>query len=196
MRRRRHLFPKTRQAILGAVLAHPDRAWYLADLARHLQLTPSTLQRELATLCETGVLKRYRDGNRVYYAPDAECPFMSELRGLIVKTGGFVDVLRRALEPLRPRIELAFFYGSIARGEQRSSSDVDLMIIGQATLRELAPALRQAEQEFGRQVNAVVYSADEWAKRKRRQNPFVSQVLRSEKILIVGTCDELAAVAG
>ena len=82
------LFPRTRQAVLTATLLHPDRWWYLSDLAKHLGVRPSSLQREIATLTSTEILRQRRDGNRVYFQANADCPFLPELQGLLVKTAG------------------------------------------------------------------------------------------------------------
>src|SRR5690349_19267630 len=137
------LFPRTRQDILSATVLTPDRWWYLSDLAQHLRRTPSTLQRELAALVRGGILRRRRDGKRVYYQADPDCPILSDLQGLVAKTVGLADVLLDALEPFDAFITYAFIYGSIARSEETSVSDLDLMIIGTLRLAELAPALRE-----------------------------------------------------
>jgi len=61
------LFPKTRQAILAATFGEPRRWWYMRELARHLRLTPSSLQRELASLVRGGILVQKREGKHVYF---------------------------------------------------------------------------------------------------------------------------------
>src|SRR5262245_30298930 len=101
------LFPRTRQAILTATLLQPDRWWYLSDLAKHLGVPPSSLQRELAALVSAHILCRRRDGNRVYCQANADCPFLPKLQGLLVKTAGMVDVLHEALTPFAKRIDWA-----------------------------------------------------------------------------------------
>jgi predicted nucleotidyltransferase len=104
--------------------------------------------------------------------------------------------IRRALSAVRDTIRLAFVFGSAARREQGADSDVDLMVIGDATLRELAPGLRRVEQELGRQVNVVVYSEDEWRRRNEQRDTFVSNVARAEKLFVLGDADEFAAMVG
>src|SRR2546422_8150887 len=111
------LMPQSRQAVLAATLLQPERSWYLADLARHLGVRPSSLQRELCALATVGILKRHRQGRMVYFRADSECPVYPELRGLLLKTSGLVDVLRSALAPVARNIRFAFVYGSIARAE-------------------------------------------------------------------------------
>jgi DNA-binding transcriptional ArsR family regulator len=71
--------------VLAATLSDPEKWWYLSDLAKHLRVTPSTLQRELARLVEAGIFRSRRDGNRIYFQPDPACPFLSEVRDLITK---------------------------------------------------------------------------------------------------------------
>ena len=131
------LFPKTRRAVLAATLMHPDRWWFLADLARHIGVSPSSLQREMESLVEVGVLLRREEGKHVYFRPDANCPILPELQGIMTKTVGLVDVLRDMLAPFKKAIKVAFVYGSIARSEELSESDVDLMIVGDAKLADL-----------------------------------------------------------
>jgi predicted nucleotidyltransferase len=60
----------------------------------------------------------------------------------MAKTAGLVDLLREALAPIRSRIRVAFVHGSVARGAERSSSDVNLLLVGTVSLAKVAPALR------------------------------------------------------
>src|SRR5437016_1143340 len=120
------LLPRGRQGILSATLLQPERWWYLSDLARHLGVPPSSLQRELASLVAAGILLRRQDGNRVYVRPDPACPFLPDLQGLLTKTAGIADVLRETLHPFASQIQAAYLYGSLARGTEGSQSDADL----------------------------------------------------------------------
>ena len=104
------LFPKTRQAVLATTLMHPDRWWFLADLARHIGVPPSSLQREMESLVEVGILLRRQEGKQVYFKPDPNCPILYELQGIMAKTVGLVDVLQDALSPFGKSIELAFVW--------------------------------------------------------------------------------------
>jgi len=187
------LFPRIRQALLAATLLHPERWWYLSDLAQHLQVPPSSLQRELSALVDADILRRRRDGNRVYYQPNPDCPFLPELQGLLVKTVGVVDVLREVLSRFAKRIDCAFAYGSVARADELASSDVDVMIIGQVGLAELTPALRRAEERLGRPVNPTLYTREEFATKLQAGHHFLKTVLDGEKLFILGDPHELAA---
>lgn len=189
------LLSKPVQGILSAVLLDRDEPWYLSDLAKRLGRTPSTLQRPLDSLVSAGILRRFADGNRVYYAEDAACPILPELKGLLTKTVGLADILRQALAKYGKRIEVAFIYGSMARGEETSKSDVDLLIIGDTTLKDLTPSLSRAEKELGRPVNATIFSGSEFSQKLRQKNHFLRSILATEKIFVLGTEHELEELA-
>ena len=184
------LFPKTRQKILAATLMHPDRWWYLTELGTHLGLTPSSLQRELNQLTSAGILHTRKEANRLYYQPDPQCPFLLEITGLIKKTAGISDVLGDMLAKFRKQITWAFVYGSIARSEELSTSDVDLLVIGELTLSKLATPLRKAETKLAREINPVLYTQKEFAKLIRAGQHFALTVLASNKLFLLGDSGE------
>ncbi len=103
--------------------------------------------------------------------------------------------IKRALSAYEDRIHVMFVFGSAARREQGPDSDIDLMVIGDVSLRELTPGLKQAEVELGRQVSAVVYTQDEWERRVQEKTPFIEGVLNAEQVFVIGERDDLAAVA-
>jgi predicted nucleotidyltransferase len=186
------LVSKTKQQILVATLLQPQRSWYLVELARHLRLQPSSLQRELRQLTEVGILKRQQNGNRVYFQADTTCPIFPELAQILFKTAGVVEALRKALDPLNDQIDLAFIYGSMADSAERSGSDIDLMVIGSAPLSRIAPLLRALERQVGRPINPTVYRRDEFSRRIQSDSHFLSSVLQTKRLFIKGGSDELA----
>jgi predicted nucleotidyltransferase len=189
------VMPKTRQAILAATLLQPERSWYAADLARHLGKSRSSLQRELVELVDVGILKSRRQGRMVFVQADQECPVFLELRGLLSKTAGLVDLLRDSLSPVVDRIEVSFVFGSVARAEEMSASDIDLFIVGDVGLREIAPALQEAQKRVGREVNPKLFRRQELASRLAARDHFVLNVFDKPKLFIVGSQYELDHIA-
>ena len=190
------LWPKVRRRILGLLLANPTQEWHLRAIVRRTDLAPATVQREVVSLAEAGILTRRQDGNQVYYRANQDCPIFSELRSVILKTVGLADVLREALTPLGDQIEVAFVYGSIAEGTDRSASDVDLMIIGEVGLRTLAPLLPDVHTTLGREVNPVTMSPQELAERAADSDHFITTVLQGPKIFLIGDKNDLNRLAG
>jgi predicted nucleotidyltransferase len=188
------LFPTMRGEILAATLSQPDKWWYLSELAQFLGTTPSSLQRDLKALVDGGVLQQRREGTRAYFKADTRTPFFSDLHGLVEKTAGLLSSLQRLLEPFDKRIDVAFVYGSIARGQEHATSDVDLLVIGAVGLAELAPLLRDVENQLGREVNATWYSLPEFKAKAAGGDHFLSEVLRSPKQFVKGDQRDLDEV--
>ncbi len=190
------LFPKTRQAILAATFREPQKWWYMRELARHLRLTPSSLQRELDHLVRGGILRQKHEGKHVYFQAVTDSPIFEELRGLILKTVGLADVIRGVLKPFADRIQWAFIYGSIARAEEHGASDVDLMIIGRVGLAAISSPLRKTEQKLHRAINPTIYTADQFKSKIKANDQFVTTVLRSKKIFLLGDAREFDKAVG
>jgi len=188
------LFPGTRGDILLATVLQPERVWFLSELATHLETTPSSLQREITALDKCGILRVWRDGRRLYVQAHRDCPVFLELHGLLEKTGGTVPVLKELLSSLTQKVT-AFVFGSVARSEERSTSDIDLMVIGSVGLVELSPLLEKAEERLGRLINPVIYSSEEFETKLARHDHFLTTVLSGPKLMITGEVYELATVA-
>ena len=190
------LLPKTRQGILAATLVQPEKAWYASELAQRLGVPSSSLQRELHDLSEAGILKTHKQGRMVYYQANRDSPVFPDLRGLLLKTAGLVDVLAQALKPLSGKVTMAFVYGSIAAGSEDSASDIDLMVVGQVAPEDLALPLRRARESLGREINPTVYTPAEFDKKRKANDPFLKQVLDKPRLVVIANKDELGKVAG
>jgi uncharacterized protein len=184
------------QGLLGAIVLRSKREWYLSDIAAHLGVRPSSLQRGLADLTAAGILQREADGNRVYYRADPSCPILEELAGILVKTVGIADPIRDALAPLAAKIRVAFIHGSVAELRERSESDVDVIIVGDVPNADVALALRPVKERLAREVNVTRYTPKEFAAKVAARQHFVTAVLRKKRIFLIGGEDELEEVAG
>jgi predicted nucleotidyltransferase len=189
------LFPTIRAGVLSATLLQPEHWWFMTELARYLNTTPSSLQRELESLVAAGLLLRRQDGRRTYFKANADSPLFPELHGLLDKTSGLVPALKSALTRFDARIQLAFLYGSVARGEEHSASDVDLMVVGTLKQIDLLPALRKLETRFRRDVNVTLYSPEEFRRKLAAEDHFLHSVLKGKTIPLMGTLNELEETA-
>lgn len=190
------LFPRTRQGLLAAALAQPEKWWFLSELAKFLGTSPSSLQRELSSLVNSGILEQRREGTRVYVRAQKRSPIYRELRGIIEKTAGIVPTVKSVLLPLERKILFAFIYGSIARAQEHATSDIDLMVVGNVGLSELTPALRNAERTLGRELNATTYSVDEFHEKVGKADHFLISVLKRRKQFVKGSERDLDAITG
>jgi predicted nucleotidyltransferase len=190
----RLLFGSTRRAVLALLLGRPDERFYLREIVRAVGGGLGAVQRELKQLVEAGLVGREAHGHQVYFSANRDAAIFPELQAILEKTAGAVDVLRTSLATLisQGRIEVAFVYGSVASGKQTARSDVDLLAVGDASLEQMVPALRAAEARLGRGVNLIVYPANEFRDKVKREVPFLKRVLARPKLFVAGDERELA----
>ena len=176
------LFGRTRGAILALLFGRSDQSFYTRQIARELKASIGTVQRELENLSRVGLIVRNSVGSQVFY------------QALVSKTIGVFSILRSALKSLSKRIVAAFVYGSLAREEETAQSDIDLMVIGDATLDEVLSRLSASEKTIGRPINPTVYSVAEFKSKLATGNHFLHSVLKTRKIFLLGDEDELGKV--
>src|SRR5712691_3312456 len=189
------LFGRTRRRVLALLLGHANERFYLRQIVRLSGAAHGAVQRELHLLAEAGILRRTVEGRQVYFQANRESPIYPELRALLAKPAGLVDVLSEALAPLADQIRVAFVFGSAARGELRLDSDVDVLVVGDASFTAVADALATAQTRLGRDVNPTVYPPGEFQKKIRAGHHFLTTVLREPGLFVVGGPDELARPA-
>ena len=188
------LFPKVRQRVLAVLFGNPHRSFYANEVIALAQSGTGAVQRELATLSESGLLTVKRQGNQKHYRANADAPVFTELRGLVLKTMGLADVLRVALAPFVPQIELAFVYGSVATQQDTADSDIDVMVVSTGLgYADVFGAVESATVSLGRKINPTLYTPAEMTKRMSQDNAFVACVLRQPKIWLIGHEEQLNA---
>ena len=185
------LFGQTRGRILTLLFGMPDQSFFTRQIARQIGTSVGTVQRELETLSQIGLIERSATGMQVFYQANRDHPAYAELRSLIAKTAGTFHLLRSALAPLVKKIAFAFVYGSMARGDENGASDVDLMVIGDVSLDEILTQLTPAERGLGRAINPTVFSLKEFKSKLKEGNHFLKSVMRGKKVLLAGDEDEL-----
>jgi predicted nucleotidyltransferase len=152
----------------------------------------ATVRQELKRLTRLGIVEPRRDGNRTYYHANTGHPLYSDIRNMVLKTSGLADVLREALT--HPGIRLAFVFGSMARSNGKAGSDVDLMVIGTISLRQLGKLLSGIGTKLGREINPHVLTPQEFVKRRKTREHFVTTVLSDPRLFVIGSDDELKAI--
>lgn len=175
---------------MSLLFGAPDESFYVREIARQIETSVGTVQRELTLLADVGFVNRSQRGNQVYYQANQEHPDYPELRALLAKTLGVFQLLKSALAPIESRIDFAFVYGSVARGEEKATSDIDLMVIGTATLDNVLDAVGPLEKQLRRPVNPTIYSRKDLKKRLHEGNHFLQSLMDSKKVFLIGDEDE------
>lgn len=186
------LFTPVQQRVLGLLFGQPDRRFQSGEVIRLADSGTGAVHRLLTRLAASGLVSVERIGNQKHYQANRASPVFAELHGLIVKTSGLVAPLHAALAPLADRIRAAFVYGSIAKGQDRATSDIDLMVIAdKLDYADVFSALQTVEAKLARTINPNVMSLSEW-RGKRSQAGFVSRVAKQPRLFVVGSADDLA----
>jgi predicted nucleotidyltransferase len=190
------LLTKTQQRVLGVLFGQPDRSFYASELIRAAGMGSGAAQRELSRLEGSGLVTVRRIGHQKHYQANISSPLFAEVRSIVLKTVGLAEPLREALKPLLSAIRAAFVYGSVAKATDHSGSDVDLIVISDTlTYGEVFGALERVAGRVGRAISLTVYSAAEFAKRRRNGNAFVRRVLEQPKIWVIGSEHDLPVAA-
>jgi predicted nucleotidyltransferase/DNA-binding HxlR family transcriptional regulator len=186
------LSSRARAEIFRLLFSGGGEELHVREIGRRSGLNDSTIRQELRKLVRLDLVHSRRDSNRVYYRAKTGNPLYPEIRNLVLKTAGLADVLKPALTD--KRIRTAFVFGSLARGEEKAGSDVDLLVIGELGLRDLSGLLSGIEEQIGREINPHVLQEAEFRRRYRAKEHFVTSVMESPKIFIKGSPDELEAM--
>ena len=187
------LLTPVQQRVLGLLYGQPDRRFQSGELIRLAKSGTGAVHRQLARLAAAGLVTVTAVGNQRFYQANAASPIFTELRGLIAKTVGMVEPLRRALAPLAEQILAAFVYGSVAKGSDRADSDIDLIVISDSLRHEdLYEAIAPAERDLGRPINPTLLTRAEWRSKRAKPDSFMARIAGSAHLLVLGTDDDLA----
>src|SRR6516165_8894880 len=126
------LFSKVQQRVLALIFGHPERSFYTSEIVRKVRSGVGAVERELSKLERSGLVSVERIGNQKHYRANQAAPIFEDLRGLVEKTVGIAEPIKKSFEPYANGIKSAFVYGSVARGADTADSDIDLMVIGDA----------------------------------------------------------------
>jgi len=184
---------RVRVRLLTLFITHPSESFYIRQITRITGETYNNIRQELQNLAALGFIQGERQANALYYKVNTEHFLFPEIKILILKTEAVGDRLREALSRLG-NIQVAFLYGSTAKGTDFPSSDIDLMVIGEVNLDVLDKMINTIEEEIGRTVNYTLFSAKEWQNRVKQRNSFVKDVLIHKKIFLLGDINDLSAI--
>jgi predicted nucleotidyltransferase len=188
------LFTGTQQRVLGALFGQPDRSFSVSELIHGTRAGSGAVQREVARLAGSGLLSVEHIGRQKRYRANPASPIHDELVGIVRKTFGLVAPLREALVPVADAITAAFVFGSVAKGNDTSRSDVDLMVVSDTLgYGEVLAALQPLDATLGRPVNPTLYTRRELKEKIAAGNSFLTRVLAQPRLWVIGGEHDLAA---
>lgn len=187
-------FSKNKALLLGLFFTNPDREYYIQEIGRILGKKPGAFQRMLYKLESQGILSSRFSANARFFQANQAHPLFEETKSIVFKTIGIAGRLMEALTDLAG-IEIAFIYGSYAKGQERPDSDIDLMIVGAPDEGVLYQRIDDLESSLRREINFRVLSSLDIVEAAQGSEPFLRRVLEEPQIFLVGHEDTLRAMA-
>jgi predicted nucleotidyltransferase len=163
--------------ILGILFAEASAPISIGELARRTGVAQSTASREIGRLAQNELVQTETVGRTTLVSANWSLPWAPELRSMLSQTIGVLGRVASALETI-DGIDSAFIYGSWAAryaGEPGAlPRDIDVLVVGDASLHDVRSALRELETALRVDVNPVVIEADRW--NAPNPEPFVAQL--------------------
>ena len=181
---------KVRKALFRLYFTNPDGEYYLRELERILGTPVAVVRRELTQLEKNGIFVSRKKANLVFYFLNKSYPLFEELKSIISKTIGITASLQDGLKNIKG-VELAFIYGSFAKKSEKSTSDIDLFVMGDVNENALIRAIKKIEGTLKREINYTLYTHSEFLSKKRKKDTFITDLLKNPKIMLIGRQDDL-----
>jgi DNA-binding transcriptional ArsR family regulator len=185
------LFGKTRAAILRELYLNPDRRISFNELVRRLKSGAGAVSRELKVLIASGLITEEREGNHRFLTAGKQSPLFAELKAFVTKASGAPSIVRDALRDLEDRIELAFVFGSVAKGIEHADSDLDLFVIGTAGYSLVSERVHAAEGRLGRKVQTLYFDTNSPADRVSLRKSSMQAMLSGPRLFVIGNESQL-----
>lgn len=175
--------------ILKLFFQDTDKEYYLREIGKHLNQEPGAFQSAIKNLVEEGILKDERRANLRFFRLNKDYPLYEEIKSIVSKTVGLEAKLKTLVENINT-ISHAFIFGSIAKDQEYSGSDIDLMLIGEVDQDSLINKLNSTEEELAREINYHIYTKNEVVNKLKEKNDFLIRVFKEPKITLKGDVDE------
>ncbi len=182
---------KVRIKILELFFSNLKEIYHVRGIVREVKEEINAVRRELTKFEKEGLLKKEPRGNRVYYYVRNDHPFYGDLVSMVAKTTGLGASLIDNKNKLG-RVSFIMFSGKFARMKDTKKEDeVDILVVGEVVLPELAALIRIEESKRNREINYTVMSREEFDFRKKRRDPFLLGVLAGSRVMIIGDEEDL-----
>jgi len=184
------LVSRVRVKILEIFFSNLGEIFYVRQLVRKTAEEINAVRRELGHLEKVGILAKESRANRLYYALRKDYLFYDEILHLITKTTGLGQALISQKNKIG-KVKFIMISGRFVRKLPTRTGDVDVLLVGEIILPQVAVTIRQFEGLLGREINYTAMTREEFLFRKERRDPFILQILRGSRVLLVGEEEEL-----
>ncbi len=182
---------KVRIKILELFFSNPKELYHVRGIVREIKEEINAVRRELTKLEADGLLRKEPRGNRVYYFLKPEHPFFGDLISIVAKTKGLGATIIENKSKIG-KVSFVMFSGKFTRLVLRKNDEaVDILVVGEVVLPELAALIRTEESKRNKEINYTVMSREEFDFRKKRRDPFLLGILAGSRVMIIGDEEDL-----
>jgi len=177
---------RVRVKLIELFYSNITEMYHIREVTRQVKEEINAVRRELANLEKAGVLKKENRGNRVYYWARREYYFYGDLLSMVAKSTGIGSEIIKSRKKMG-RVNFVMFSGKFVRRKERKRDDeVDILVVGDISLPELATLIRMEESRRKHEINYTVMSREELDYRKKRRDPFLQGIMAGGRVMIIG----------
>lgn len=180
---------KLKSKILSYYYTNPEASCYVRELAAIVGEDAGNLSRELRNLETEGMFTSSTKGRLKFYSLNKRYPLFNEIKKIIFKTEGIEGSLRQLVAAYKG-VEIAFVYGSYAKGGEKKTSDIDIVIVGNIPRDNFTSEVRALESKLNREINFNIFKRKEFDKERKKTGGFLNILLKGKVILLKGSLDD------
>lgn len=182
---------KVRIKILELFYSNLTEMYHVRGIVREIGEEINAVRRELERLESVGILKKEPRGNRVYYFVNKDYSGYGDLIAIVSKSTGLGKAIIDSRNKIG-KVGIVMFSGKFARMKPRKNAEsVDILVVGEIVLPELAAIIRTYESKLAREINYTVMTREELDYRKKRRDPFLQSIFLNSRVMIIGDEEEL-----
>lgn len=180
------MISRVRVKLFELFFLNPNELYYVREITRNIKEEINAVRRELDKMLSYGLLKSEERGNRLYYYLNKKYLYYSEMQQMIAKSSGIGKKIRKVKRKMGD-VEFVMFSGKFVEGQKPLKDEVEVLVVGDIVLPELQATMREEEKRIGREINYSVLNSQEFEFRKTRRDPFVMEIMYTNKVMIIGS---------
>lgn len=172
-----------RFSLLRLLYLNPARQYTNKEVVALSGVVAGNASRWLKRWSELGLVRMTVDGRNITFQA-ADDPLLLGLTDLFLRNDA---ILRDIQDALPPEVDIAVIFGSVARGNEKAESDIDILALGTdlSSIRVNA-ALRPVGRAHNRVINVSVHSKAEFEQLLQGDDSFAKNIVGQKIIKVKG----------
>lgn len=187
------IFRKSQILILKLFFLDSTKEFHQNDIARRIHLSSPTVSNELTNLVKIDLVSKRHQDNMIFYKINKTSIIFDEMKRIFLKYETFSEILSEKL--VKEKIKYSLIYGSFAKGTEKETSDIDLLIVGDVAEDHILRIISNIERNINREINFILWTEKELKEKIKKNTPLIKEILHTSAIMLVGEEDEFKRLA-